>query len=243
MDFAKTFTFINRAYKWGYFPQAKKHEDIEALISAKNPNSLLWCARMVEVKHPEAAIELASKLKADGCNFKLKMIGDGPLKERIRQLISEKQLGNYVELLGAMTPEEVLKHMEESEVFLFTSGRGEGWGAVLNESMNSACAVVASHAIGSVPFLINNGENGFIYKDGDIDDMHSKVKNLLENSELRRAVSVKAYSTIDDEWNAGNAAAKFLEIAKRLLDGNKETFPYDDGVCSKAATLKDNWLR
>ena len=49
--------------------------------------------------------------------------------------------------------------MEKSEIFLFTSDKGEGWGAVLNESMNSACAVVASHAIGSVPFLLKDGEN------------------------------------------------------------------------------------
>ena len=48
----------------------------------------------------------------------------------------------------------------------------EGWGAVLNEAMNSGCACIASHAIGSAGFLIEHGENGFVYRDGDMDDFY-----------------------------------------------------------------------
>ena len=42
----------------------------------------------------------------------------------------------------------------------------DGWGAVANEAMNSACALVAGHMIGAVPYLIRQGENGLIYEDG-----------------------------------------------------------------------------
>lgn len=51
-----------------------------------------------------------------------------------------------------MKASEVRSYMEKADIYLFTSDFNEGWGAVLNESMNSGCAVVASHAIGSVPF-------------------------------------------------------------------------------------------
>ena len=100
--------------------------------------------------------------------------------------------------------------MEESEIFLFTSDRNEGWGAVLNESMNSACAVVANCAIGSVPFLLNNGDNGYIYKDGDVDDLYNKVKSLLDNADERKCIAKNAYATMVDEWNAENAAQSAL---------------------------------
>ena len=131
--------------------------------------------------------------------------------------------------------------MEQSEIFLFTSDFNEGWGAVLNESMNSACAVVASHAIGSVPFLINDGENGFIYKNGDEDDLFNKVKILLDNPEKRKEISLKAYKTMTETWNAEIAVQRFLLLSKKLLDGESVNNLFTDGVCNSAIRYKNNW--
>lgn len=55
---------------------------------------------------------------------------------------------------------KVREHMEDADIFLFTSDYNGGRGAVLNESMNSGCMVAASHAIGSVPFLLEDGKRG-----------------------------------------------------------------------------------
>lgn len=240
-DYAKSSSFIGKTYKWGYFPVVKKYEDADILIDSKNPSSILWCARFINWKHPEIPIKIAKRLKDEGYNFKLGMIGNGPLEEKAKHTIINSNLSDCVEMLGSMKPEQVREHMEKSEIFLFTSDRNEGWGAVLNESMNSACAVVANSAIGSAPFLIEDGENGYMYKDGDIDDLYNKVKMLLDNPDERKRVSKNAYQTMVDEWNAENAAKKFVALCERMLDGEYKPFPYESGVCSKAEILKDNW--
>ena len=241
-DYAKTLTFKNKAYKWGYFTEVKEYDDFNALVEAKRPASILWVARLIELKHPEAALQVARRLKADGYNFELNIIGIGGLENAIRSFIEETQLDDCVHLLGSMTPDKVREHMEQSEIFLFNSDRREGWGAVLNESMNSGCAVVASHAIGSVPFLLKDGENGFIYKDGNIDDLYSKVKYLLDNPEKRKNMAKNAYLTMKNEWNAENAAKKFIEQVEVLMSGEKISFIHKDGVCSKSEILSDNWI-
>ena len=128
--------------------------------------------------------------------------------------------------------------MEQSEIYLFTSDRQEGWGAVLNESMNSACAVVANSAIGSVPFLIDDGRNGYVYKDGDIDALYEKTKKLLDNVDERKRLARNAYLTMANEWDAENAAKKFLVLCERMLAGEYKPFPFEAGVCSKAEILK-----
>ncbi|MBQ8747341.1 MAG: glycosyltransferase family 4 protein [Clostridia bacterium] len=242
-DFAKTRTFIGKAYKWGYFPEIKQHEDIDALIEKKQPATLLWVARFLPVKHPDVPVEIAKRLKADGYSFTLNMIGNGELEEQIRQRIAEENLSDSVHLLGSMKPEEVRTHMEESEIFLFTSDRGEGWGAVLNESMNSACAVCASHAIGAVPFLLDDGKNGIIYKDGNLDDLYGKVKWLMDHPTERKAISQRAYETMIGEWNAEAAARKFITLAEAVMRGEKAPFPFDSGVCSKAEIIPDGWYK
>ena len=146
-------------------------------------------------------------------------------------------------MLGAMKPEKVREYMERSEIFLFTSDRNEGWGAVLNEAMNSACAVVASHAIGSVPFLIENGKNGYIYKSEDLDSLYTTVKWMLEHHDERKTISENAYDTLVNEWNAENASKKFLYLAEKILNGVENPDVYKNGVCSKAEILKNDWYK
>lgn len=242
VDYAKTCTFINKAYKWGYFPEVKQYPDIDQLLERKKRPSILWVGRLIGLKHPDASILLAEKLKNDDYDFDLNIIGNGEMEAQLKGMIQEKQLGDCVHMLGAMTPEEVRAHMERADVFLFTSDFNEGWGAVLNESMNSACAVVASHAIGSVPFLVKDGENGFIYKNGDSDDLYKKVAVLLADKETREGMGRKAYHTIINTWNAEVAAERFLKLAEALQKG-ASTDLFEDGPCSKAGRLKNDWYK
>ena len=240
-DFSKTFNFHNRAYKWGYFPAVKEYENFESIMANKQPASILWVARLIEWKHPDASIRVAERLRNDGYRFKLNLIGSGVMAQEIRQSIRDKGLTDCVEMLGAMKPEQVREHMEKAEIFLFTSDFNEGWGAVLNESMNSGCAVVASHAIGSVPFLIRDGVNGLIYKNGDIDDLYNKVKFLLDNHERSKELGTNAYKTLTSTWNAELAAERFLNLATKLLNNENVNDLYSDGPCSKSEILKNNW--
>ena len=108
--------------------------------------------------------------------------------------------------------------MEKTEVYLFTSDYKEGWGALLNEAMNSGCAVLASHAIGAVPFLLRHGENGVVFESGNLKDMEEKAEMLLKSAEKRKRLGSAAYETILQEWNAEIAADRLVEIAGRLLE-------------------------
>lgn len=238
-DFAKTFTFIHKAYKWGYFPETKHYPDIMGVIKQKTPASILWVARFIDWKHPEHAIEVARRLQAEGYDFCLNMIGSGERQDTIQKMIQKEGLSDCVKLLGSMKPEEVRSHMERSKVFLFTSDRNEGWGAVLNESMNSGCAVVACDAIGSVPFLIENGINGMTYASGDIDTLYKNVKYLLDNPQVCSEMGCKAYETVTAQWNAERAAERLLTVINSLLQGNIQSMLFKNGPCSVAKRLRD----
>lgn len=231
-DYAKTLTFIGKTYKWGYFPEVKAYDDINALISQKKPNSLLWVGRMIDWKHPELAVEVARKLKEEGFDFSINILGAGELRENIEKLIDELDLQNEVKLLGSMSPEKVREYMEQSEIFLFTSDRQEGWGAVLNEAMNSACAVVSNINIGATPFLVKDGINGCTYKTGDSRALFERVEFLLKNREKRQVIAKEAYKTMLNEWNPNIVAKRFISLAQELVQ-KKSCDLYSDGPCSK----------
>jgi len=52
-DYAKMGMYLGKCYKWGYFPETKRYEDVDVLIAAKQPGSILWVARFIDWKHPE----------------------------------------------------------------------------------------------------------------------------------------------------------------------------------------------
>ena len=102
--------------------------------------------------------------------------------------------------------------MEKSEIFLFTSDHNEGWGAVLNESMNSGCAVVANNEIGSVPYLIENGKNGLVYQNNNFNNLYGCLKILLDDEKFREKLGINAYQTIQETWNAKNAVHQLFKL-------------------------------
>ena len=241
-DLNKYTKFIDKTYKWGYFPEIKNYPNLSKLIDSKNHNSILWCGRMIDWKHPEVAVFLANRLLKDKIDFSMKIIGNGSEFDKVSELIKRYGLQENIEMLGSLPPEKVREYMEASEIYIFTSDRNEGWGAVLNEAMNSACAVVANHQIGAVPFLIMDGDNGFIYLDDDEEDLYKKVRILLENNVKRRKMAARAYGTIINTWNGTVAAERLVDLIRKLKFGENKEIP-EYGPCSKASILQDDWYK
>jgi glycosyltransferase involved in cell wall biosynthesis len=241
IDVATFGNYKGRTYRWGYFPEVKQY-DFEQLLKSKRKGvvTVLWAGRFIDWKHPEQALLVAQRLDKENIDFQLKMIGNGEDLERIKKWAEKMDFKHPIEFLGMMSPDKVRKHMEDANIFLFTSDFNEGWGAVLNESMNSGCAIVASHAIGSVPFLIKHGENGLIYNNGDVNDLCNNVLSLAKDIDLREKVGRNAYLTIKDTWNAEVAADRFIKLSKSLLHG--DVYETNDGPCSKAELIKNNWF-
>lgn len=242
-DYRKFGLFRDRAYRWGYFPQTVRYDDPTALIAKKDPKSILWCGRFIDWKHPMDALSVAARLHREGVDFSMTFVGTGDMEPQMRRFIEENALSETITLAGSMKPQQVREVMENAGIYLHTSDRQEGWGAVLNESMNAGCAVVASHLVGAAPFLVKPEENGCIYPSGDVDALYEIVKNLLENPEKQRKLGLSAYETITNEWNAEEAAKRLLALSNAILAGNKSPDLYESGPCSRAENLKESWYK
>lgn len=240
-DYHRTRTFENRAYKWGYFPEMREY-DIDLLMEKKQKTRILWVGRFLDWKHPDDVLRIAKKLKEAGYFFEIQIGGTGEMEQQLKQMVKELQIEDCVGFLGAIPSNQVRSYMEYAGIYLFTSDRQEGWGAVLNEAMNSGCAVVASHAIGSVPYLMQDKENGMVYHSENIDELYQKVKYLLDNPSEQERLGIAAYNTIINEWNAEVAAKRLVELSNHLLAGEKYPQLFKSGPCSKAEIIKDNWF-
>ena len=233
-DFSIVHAYPGKMYCWGYFPETRRY-DMDALMAGKGFSEendekkipyLLWSGRMIDWKHPQLAVETAEYLKKNGIRFHLDMIGGGAMEEEIRELIRQKGLENEVCMKGFLKPEEVRSYMERADIYLLTSDRQEGWGAVANEAMNSGCALVADHMTGAAPYLIRHGKNGFVYRDGDRQMLFETVLKLSKDQTLCREIGREAYHTIKSKWNAENAAENLCKLITRLKE--RDGMLYDE---------------
>ena len=188
--------------------------------------------RISKLKHPELPVQLAARLKAKGYRFTIDMFGSGEELENTKNLIAQLGVEDCVNLCGNRPNDEILKEMRKHKIFLFTSDRNEGWGAVLNEAMSNGCAPVASDSIGSVPYLIKNDYNGLQFKSCDILSLDDAVCSLLDDSERLQAMRKKALHTMQMEWNPKIAAKNFIELAQSALDDSLIIYKRTEGPAS-----------
>ena len=213
-DFHLVGAYPGKMRKWGYFPETKQYDEA-SLMAGKQPGRILWAARFLDWKHPELPIRTADYLKKKGLSFHLDVVGSGIMEKQVMSLVEELKLQEVVTLHGYCPPEQVRRMMEQSEIYLATSDRQEGWGAVVNEAMNSGCAVVGDSMMGAVPYLIRHGENGLVYPDSSRETLFEMTARLLEDRELCRRLGGNALRTITREWNAETAAKRLLGFCVR----------------------------
>ncbi len=229
-DFDLIGAYRNKKFKYGYFPQCYRYDDLNELRKDNEELRILWVGRFIDWKHPEMMVTLAENLKSSGVRFHITMIGNGEMEEEIRKLASDKGVADAVEFRGSLKPDEVREEMRRSDIFISTSDRLEGWGAVVNEAMNSGCVTIASKSIGSAPYLIRDGESGYLYKSCDDKGLLEKVL-LGSDKENAARIGKAAYETIVNTWNPDVAAERIYKFA---TDPEHRIPEYEDGPLSRA---------
>ena len=234
----------NKCFKWGYFPQIKQR-DVDAILEAKDNNArveILYAGRLLKLKRVIDSLKAINILiKQGNKNIHFTIIGDGEEKQNLQAYVEKQNLREYVSFLPFMSPEEVRTYMDKADIYIFGSNFYEGWGAVVNEAMNSACAMLVSHAVGSAAYLLRQEENGLIYECGNVKDLAKKLKFLVEDPDKRRLIAKASYNTVTELWNAETAVERLLSLCEK--DDPATSNDWQDGPCSKAQTIKNDWIK
>ena len=240
---AHDFDMINLSYdnyySWGYWIIDNQYSSFEEIEKIKDYETINICFanRFIEWKHPEKIISLAKYLKERKIKFHIDMIGDGPLKESIKNSIEQNDLRNFITLHELMSNKKVREIMESSSIVISTSDQNEGWGVTVNEGMSSGCAVVVSHEVGSAPVLINNGTNGFSYNFDDDQDLFIKVATLCVDKELLKSMQKSAFETMKKHYNIETICNRFDEFIKNRINGKITS--YENGPLSKSPIFNE----
>jgi len=127
-------------------------------------------------------------------SWKLLIAGEGIEKDKLQKLVVEYGLRDKVVFIGKQ------KYIEEyyvkASIFALSS-RIEGFPNVLVEAMGYGCACVAFDCLTGPSDIIEDGKNGFLVPDGNIEQFSTKIQELIDNKKLRENFSIEAKNIVE----------------------------------------------
>jgi len=178
-----------------------------------------FVGRLVKEKGLATLVEVVSGLDGD---WKLLLVGRGELKDKLVEQASKFKMSDRVIFVDTVTHEKVADYINCLDVLVLPSITTEGWkeqfGHVLIEAMACEVPVIGSDS-GAIPEVI--GDAGLIFKEGDIDELRTRLTEVVENSALRKKLIKNGKQRVLDNYTHQKIAEKTHEIYVRLLEGSK----------------------
>ena len=142
---------------------------------------ILYASKMTGRKRPRDLLDAYAGLSSDDRTEPhpyLIFVGDGELLPALEQKATAMGW-NSIRFLGFKNQTELPRYYDLCDVFVLPSVN-EPWGLVVNEAMNAARPVIVSDQVGCAPDLIRQGQNGFIYKPGNVGELRQALRTILE---------------------------------------------------------------
>ncbi|MGM9700374.1 MAG: glycosyltransferase [Prevotella sp.] len=153
----------------------------------KKKFTICMVGRLNRQKRYDRAVEVAHRLKTDGLDFELWILGEGELRSTIESKIEEYGLEHTVLLKGFVKPP--YPYVSQSDFFLCTS-ESEGFSLVIAEAFCMGIPVVSTNVTGPTE-LLGNSEYGMLTEE-NVDSIYHAVKSLMTDEHLRNHYAAKS---------------------------------------------------
>lgn len=203
-------------WKWAYFPAVSEKPTEKAESDCLR---ICWCGRMIPCKNVDVLIRAVGILpKADRMRCKVTIAGDGETQGRCVTLTRELGIEDSVTFMPLLPHDEMLALMSASDVYIFPSGKEEGWGVAMEEAMDRCCVPIASSVAGATPDLVEDGVSGFIFNPSYVETLAQKISWLLHNPKQRLEMGRRAWMSVQ-EWSPSKGAERLVGLIDAILHG------------------------
>jgi glycosyltransferase involved in cell wall biosynthesis len=171
----------------------------------QSPASIVMVARFVIQKDQTSLIRAVAGVGGD---WRLRLIGDGPTYEEVREKVKELGLKSRVEFLGERS--DVPQLLADASIFALITHM-EGLPLAILEAMRASLAVVASD-VGGVRETIDDGRTGFLIPHGDTEALRRRLRTLIGDSALRRRMGEAGRQKYVQDFGYSSMIGKTMEI-------------------------------
>jgi len=188
-------------------------EELKSQLGLKGKVVVLYVGQLIKRKGVEHLIKAYGKLKQEYDNLALIILGSGPLEYYLKNLSSSLKLKDIKFVPSGMKLKELIKFYCLADIFVLPTLE-DVWGFVINEAMACGLPVIASQASQAAIEMIRPGENGYIVKPRDSNQIYKALKILVHNQKLRRRMGEKSREIILQEFDLSTMVNSFFSAIK-----------------------------
>jgi len=193
----------------------KIKQELLAKYNLENNLVIIAVGRLTKVKNHCLLVEAAKRIKKEtDFKFKVLLVGEGPLREKLKKQIRQNHLDQDVYLTGAFSHDKIKTIISLADIFTLTS-LYEGTSISLLEALSLGIPSVVSD-VGGNKQVINN-KAGVVFESNNVDDLTNKLIGLMKNDQLRAKISYAGRKRFLKKYNASSTATKILSLYDNLL--------------------------
>jgi glycosyltransferase involved in cell wall biosynthesis len=192
--------------------------DVEKAFNVpKGVLCLALVGRLHKAKGHMDLLPVMARLKAEGWDFHLLLVGEGECEAEIKASIKTLHLTPYVTLTGLR--KDIPEILAAVDILVMPS-RWEGLPMALLEGMAMGKAVIAS-PVGGIPEVINDGTNGVLVAAGDHKAWGKTLKKLMADRALRQQLGEKARLTVQRHYSAAAVARAYEALYMEVVNSQE----------------------
>jgi len=168
--------------------------------------------RLVEQKGHTIALEALAELT--DINWQLKIVGDGPLKEKLHIYVTKNNIHDRV--IFSEATRDITTVFEQTDIVLMPS-RWEGFGIVAMEAMAAGRIVIAADT-GGLAEIVRASENGYIFEAQNSFDLYNVMHDICMNKKDAISVAKKAQVYAEAHFSLQTMVDMYEKVYEILLN-------------------------
>ncbi|MBL8014516.1 MAG: glycosyltransferase [Candidatus Omnitrophica bacterium] len=197
-------------------------KDNGAVRPLTNPIRIITVCRLVKEKGIAFGLQTIAKLVYEHRieNIEYQIVGEGPLREELEQLVATLKIKAYVRFLGPQLQTDVFSLLSKAHIF-FLPSIAEVLPVVLMEAHAVGLPIVATR-VGSVDQIVKDKQSGYLVASQDVDSMTERLKFLLEHHEEWPVMGKSGRAIVEKNFDVSVLNKRLENIYRDLCSkGNK----------------------
>lgn len=186
--------------------------EVEDVANFSN-KEIISVGRLEKVKDFPTLIDVFNLVHKEMPDVKLKIVGEGSQRQVIEERIEKYNLKDAVTITGKITSEQVKEELKKASAFVLSSVC-ESFSLVLCEAMECGLPVFSFDIEVGPKEIINNGYNGFLIKNRDINEMSKEIIEILNDEEKWNFISSNALQDVK-KYHSENVAKLWMDLIER----------------------------
>ena len=212
MDSSNITTIYNGIDGDDFIKRYNRDEIIKELNISPSAKIIGIVARLDLIKNHKCLIKAMKKVSSLIPDVVLLVIGDGPLRKDLEELVSDEQLHNNI--LFLRTRNDIPRLLSVLDVFVLCS-LSEGLPLTILEAMAAGIPIVAT-AVGGIPEIIDDGIDGIVIPSDDSDALTNAISDLLHDEGKRHDMGVNARMKFEKNFTLQAMVERYEELYEEI---------------------------